>query len=157
MSGFREAYRTHEFVVEIDGIDSPGITKVSGLSDGEVDAIEQPDGGANITHKISSGIVKFGDLTLERNMDGSAADAAFQTWFQQMFQIDGSGTPPGQGSPLRKNGSVVKNQFGVEVLRYAFEGAWIKSSKFTDLDAASSGLMKQTIVLAMERMYRVAP
>jgi hypothetical protein len=40
-------------------------------------------------------------------------------------------------------------------MRFAFEGAWIKSSKFTDLDAASSGLMKQTIVLAIERMYRV--
>jgi len=74
-----------------------------------------------------------------------------------MFQIDGSGVPPGSGSPLRKNGSVVKKQFGVEVLRYAFEGAWIKSSKFSDLDAASSGLMKQTIVLAIERMYRIAP
>ena len=44
---------------------------------------------------------------------------------------------------------------GQEVLRFAFEGAWIKSSKFSDLDAASSDLMKQTIVLAVERMYRV--
>jgi len=63
--GFTEAFRTHEFVVEIDGIDSPNITKVSGLSEGEVEAIEQPDGGANITHKISSGIIKYGDITLE--------------------------------------------------------------------------------------------
>jgi phage tail-like protein len=149
--GFNEAFRTHEFVVEIEGIDSPGITKVTGLSDGEVEAIDQPDGGANITHKISSGIVKYGDITLERNLDGSAADAAFKNWFQTMFKIDGTGT----GSQLRRHGSVVKKQFGAEVLRFAFEGAWIKSSKFTDLDAATSGLMKQTIVLAVERMYRV--
>lgn len=149
--GFKEAYRIHEFVVEIEGIDSPGITKVSGLSDGEVEAIDQPDGGANVTHKISSGIVKYGDITLERNMDGSPSDAAFKTWFQTMFKIDGTGT----GSRLRRHGSVVKKQFGEEVLRFAFEGAWIKSSKFTDLDASSSGLMKQTIVLAVERMYRV--
>lgn len=154
---FREAFRTNEFVVEIEGIDSPGVTKVSGLSDGEIDAIEQPDGGSNVVRKISSGIVKFGDLTLERNMDGSPADAAFLTWFQQMFRIDGSGVPPGSGSPLRKNGSIVKKQFGTEVLRYAFEGAWIKSSKFSDLDAATSGLVKQTIVLAVDRLYRVAP
>jgi len=149
--GFNEAYRTHEFVVEIEGIDSPGVTKVSGLTDGEVEAIDQPDGGANITHKISSGIVKYGDVTLERNMDGTATDAAFQSWFQTMFSIDGTG----KGSQLRRNGSIVKKQFGAEVMRFAFEGAWIKSSKFTDLDAASSGLMKQTIVLAVERMYRV--
>src|SRR5262249_37005671 len=95
--GFTEAYRTHEFVVEIEGIESPGITKVSGLSEGEVEAIEQPDGGSNIIHKISSGIVKYGDVTLERNMDGSAADAAFQNWFTTMFKIDGTGT----GSQLR--------------------------------------------------------
>ena len=56
--GFTEAYRTNEFVVEIEGIESPGITKVTGLSEGDVDAIDQPDGGSNITHKISSGLVK---------------------------------------------------------------------------------------------------
>jgi phage tail-like protein len=149
--GFNEAYRTDEFVVEIEGIESPGITKVSGLSEGEVEAVDQPDGGANITHKISSGIVKYDDLTLERNMDGSQADEDFRLWFQEMFKLDGTGT----GSQLRRNGSIVKKQFGEEVLRFAFEGAWIKSSKFTDLDAASSALMKQTIVLAVERMYRV--
>ncbi len=149
--GFTEAYRTDEFVVEIEGIESPGITKVSGLSEGEVEAIDQPDGGANITHKISSGIIKYDDLTLERNMDGTKADADFKDWFTEMFKLDGTGT----GSRLRRNGSVVKKQFGLEVMRMAFEGAWIKSSKFTDLDAASSALMKQTLVLAVERMYRV--
>jgi phage tail-like protein len=149
--GFTEAYRTHEFVVEIEGIESPGVTKVTGLSEGEVDPIEQPDGGANIVHKISSGIIKYGDLTIERNMDGSAADREFKAWFQEMFKIDGTGV----GSALRRSGSIVKKQFGKEVMRFAFEGAWIRSSKFSDLDAGTSGLMKQTIVLAIERMVRV--
>jgi len=149
--GFTEAYRTDEFVVEIEGIESPGITKVSGLSEGDIDSIDQPDGGANITHKISSGLIKYDDLNLERNMDGTQADADFQEWFTTMFALDGTGT----GSQLRRNGSVVKKQFGEEVMRFAFEGAWIKSSKFTDLDAGSSDLMKQTLVLSIERMYRV--
>ena len=149
--GFNEAYRTHEFVVEIEGIESPNITKVTGLTEGEVEAIEQPDGGANITHKISSGIIKYGDLTLERNMDGSNADKGFQEWFQTMFTIDGTGT----GSQLRRNGSIVVKEHQKEIMRFVFEGAWMKSSKFSDLDAGSSGLMKQTIVLAIERMYRV--
>lgn len=149
--GFTEAYRTNEFVFEIEGIESPGITKVSGISEGDVDSVDQPDGGSNITHKVSSGIVKYDDLTLERNMDGTQADEDFRLWFDEMFKLDGTGT----GSQLRRNGSVVKKQFGEEVLRFAVEGAWIKSSKFSDLDAASSELMKQTIVLAVERMYRV--
>jgi len=148
--GFKEAFRTNEFVVEIEGIESPGITKVSGLSEGEIDSIDQADGGANIMHKISAGIIKYGDITLERNMDGSAADDAFKTWFYTMFSLDGTGI----GSGLRRSGSIVKKQFGVEVLRFVFEGAWMKSSKFTDLDAGANVLMKQTIVLAVERVYR---
>lgn len=148
---FLESYRTHEFVVEIEGIPSPGITKVSGLSDGEVDAIDQPDGGSPHVHKISSTIIKYADVTLERHLDGSQADADFQAWFMTMFKLDGTGI----GSALRRNGSVVKKQFGTEVVRWAFEGAWIKSSKFSDLDAKADGLLTQTIVLAIERMYRV--
>ena len=149
--GFNEAFRTDEFVVEIEGIESPGITKVTGLGEGNVDHIDQPDGGANIIHKISSGIVKYDDITLERNMDGSQTDQDFKDWFTEMFKLDGTGI----GSQLRRNGSVVKKQFGKEVLRFAFEGAWIKSSKFTDLDSSSSALMKQTIALSVERVYRV--
>lgn len=149
--GFTEAFRTNEFVVEIEGIESPNITSVSGLGEGDVDAIDQSDGGSNITHKISSGIIKFDDVTLERNMDGTQADEDFRAWFTEMFKLDGTGV----GSQLRRNGSVVKFQFGREVMRFAFEGAWMKSSKFSDLDAGSSDLMKQTIVLAVERMYRV--
>ncbi len=149
--GFTEAFRTNEFVVEIEGIESPGITNVSGLSEGEVDAIDQADGGSNITHKVSSGLIRYEDLTLERNMDGTQTDDDFREWFDEMFKLDGTGI----GSQLRRNGSVVKLQFGQEVMRFAFEGAWIKSSRFSDLDAGSSDLMKQTVVLAVERLYRV--
>ncbi len=149
--GFNEAFRTNEFVVEIEGIESPGITKVTGLTEGEVDAIDQPEGGANVIHKISSGIIKYGDVTLERNMDGTQADTDFKAWFQTMFTLDGKGT----GSKLRRNGSVVVKNHQQEVMRFAFEGAWMKSSKFSDMDAGSNNLMKQTIVLAVERMYRV--
>ncbi|KUL25592.1 phage tail protein [Actinoplanes awajinensis] len=149
--GFTEAYRTHEFVVEIQGIESPGITKVTGLSEGEVESIDQPDGGSNITHKINSGIVKFSDLTLERHLDGGAGDRTFRAWWEQMFKLDGTG----EGSRARRDGSVVVKRAGAEVQRWQFEGAWVKSSKFSDLDAGAPGLLKQTIVLAVERMHRV--
>lgn len=149
--GFSEAYRTNEFLVEIEGIESPGITNVTGLEEGSVEAIDQADGGSNVTHKISSGLITYDDITLERNIDGTPADEAFRAWFTEMFKIDGTGV----GSRLRRNGSLVKLQFGQEVMRLAFEGAWIKSSKFSDLDAGTSALFKQTIVLAVERKYRV--
>jgi len=147
---FVESYRTHEFYLDIDLIPSPGITKVSGLTDGEVDAIEQPDGGSPFVHKIPSTIIKYGDITLERHMDGTDTDAKFKEWFQTMFLANGSGT----AATIRKNGSIVKLQFGQEVMRFAFEGAWIKSSKFADFDAKSDGLLTQTVVLAVERTHR---
>lgn len=149
--GFNEAFRVNEFVVEIENIESPNVTKVSGLSDGEVDAIEQHDAGSSVVHKISNGVVKFGDLTIERNLDGSTADDQFRKWFVDMFGVKGG---KGPGSLLRRNGSIVKKHGGNEVARWTFEGAWMKSSKFADLDASASGLLKQTIVLAIERMYR---
>jgi phage tail-like protein len=148
---FVEAFRTHEFVVEIENIPSPGITKVTGLTEGEVDAIDQADGGSPFVHKIPSTMIKYGDLTLERHMDGTDTDTQFKQWWQTMFLIDGTGT----AATIRKNGSVIKKHFGQEVLRFAFEGAWIKSSKFADFDAKTDTLLTQTIVLAIERMYRV--
>ena len=147
---FFESYRTHEFYVDIDNV-PVGITKVSGLTDGEVDAIEQPDGGSPFVHKIPSTIIKFGDVTLERHMDGSPQDAFFKDWWTAMFNLDGSGTNP----TVRKNGSIYHKQFGEEKVRFAFEGGWVKSSRFADFDAKSDGLLTQTIVLAIERMHRV--
>ena len=38
----------------VDTIESPGVTKIGGLSEGSFDTIEQPDGGSNHIHKISS-------------------------------------------------------------------------------------------------------
>ncbi len=149
--GFNEAYRTAEFSVEIEGIELTGVTKVSGISEGEVEAVEQHDGGSPFVHKVSSGIIKYDDLTLERYMDGSDADTKWQDWWKEMFKLDGTGT----GSKLRRSGSIVKKQHGEEVMRFVFEGAWIKSSKISDMDAASDGLMVQTMVLAIERMERV--
>lgn len=82
-------------------------------------------------------------------MDGSQADQDFKDWFNEMFKLDGTGT----GSQLRRNGSVVKKQFQQEVMRFAFEGAWIKSVNFSDLDAATSDRLMMTVVMAIERMY----
>ena len=41
-----------------------------------------------------------------------------------------------------------------DVVQTTFTNAWVKSSKFTDLEAGSTGLMKQTIVLEHEGLQR---
>jgi phage tail-like protein len=148
---FKESFRTHGFVVEIEGTRCP-VTKVTGLNEGMTDTIEQSDGGSNIVRKISSGIVKFDTLVIERNMDGSEFDAFFKTWFGDMFQLNGTSS----GSSVRRNGAIIKLENGQEVLRFAFYEGWVKSSKFADLEAASTNLFKQTIELEHNGLERVA-
>src|SRR5438045_3193728 len=132
---FNESYRTHGFFVEIEGIRCP-VTKVTGLNEGMTDTIEQSDGGSNIVRKISSGIVKFDTLVIERNMDGSPYDTFFQNWFREMFQLNG----PSRGSSVRRNIAILKLENEREVLRFAVYEGWVKSSKFADLEAASTNL-----------------
>jgi len=147
-----ESYRANEFVVLIEGIPSPGVSKISGLSEGEVQTIEQPDGGTNRVHKIADTTVKYESLTLERYLDGSAEDERFRDWFREVFDINK--TVQGASS-IRRNGTIEKRHNGEAVLTFLFKGAWVKSSKFTDLEAGSSALMKQTIILEHEGLERV--
>lgn len=149
---FWESYRANEFVVQIEGTESPGVSKVSGLSEGELDTIEQPDGGTNHVYKIAASKVKFEPLTIERYVDGSAEDARFQDWFKSTFNLN---TAENGGSDIRKNGMVIKRHNGRPVLQFAFYKAWVKSSKFTDLEAGSTSAFKQTIVLEHEGLESV--
>jgi phage tail-like protein len=138
-----DPYRANEFVVEIGTKESPTVSKVTGLSLGQTETIEVPEGGTNIIHKVSNGVVKFQPLNLERYVDGSEDDKLFKAFFEEMFKY-GSG---GKGSNARRDGAIIKKNFGKEVLRFAFYGAWIKSASFSDLEAGSTTLFKQTIVL----------
>lgn len=148
---FWEAYRANEFVLVIDGTESPGVTKISGLSEGELDVIEQPDGGSGHVYKLAASKIKFEPLTIERYVDGSPEDKRFKDWFQSIFKL---ASKTQGGSSVRKNGMIIKKHNGVPVLTFSFHNAWVKSSKFTDLEAGSNNLMKQTIVLEHEGLQR---
>ena len=151
-SKFYESYRNDEFVFIVDGIPSPGVSKVSGLSEGEVETIEQPDGGSRHVYKIAGSRVKFDSLTIERYVDGSPQDQVFRDWFKEVFQLNS--TTQG-GSAARKNGMIEKRHNGTKVMTFAFYNAWVKSSKFSDLEAGSNNAFKQTIVLEHEGLERV--
>ena len=147
---FAESYRTHGFRVEIEGT-SCQATKVTGLNEGHTDVIEMASGGDSIVRKIASGIVKFDNLTIERDMDGTQEDTFFQTWFSEMFQLTGTSN----GSSIRRNGAVVKLENGQEVLRFGFIEGFVVSSKFADLEAKSTNLFKQTVEIAHNGLHRL--
>lgn len=146
-----EKWKSNHFVVEIDGIQSPTIDAVQGLSMGSTTAIEIVDAGTNLIDKISSGIVKFVPLILMRNMDGSPADQAFIDWFKEMFDL----TDPisSQGSNTRRNGAIVKREFGQEVLRIGFVGAWIREMTLGDLTSNAEDLWKRTITMEHQGLF----
>lgn len=146
-----DPYVAGQYFVEIGGVRSPGITKISGLSEGETTVIEVPDGGSSVVRKIPSGIYKFPSLTLERYVEGTADDALFKTWIQDVFDVDTAEFHV----PARRDGAIVKYQNGQEVMRFVFKGAWVKSSTFSDLEAGSANLFKQTIVLEHDGLKRV--
>jgi phage tail-like protein len=151
---FWEGYKSTEFVLVVDGIESPGVTRVTGLSEGEYDTIEQPDGGSTHVHKISSTKVKFDPLTIERRVDGSPEDQRFLDWWRETFYLSDNIS---RGSTVRKNGQIIKRHNGEDVLTFLFFEAWVKSSKFSDLEAGTDNFFTQTIVLEHEGLERVAP
>jgi phage tail-like protein len=147
---FKEGYRTHGFALEIAGVRCP-VTKVAGLSEGAMDVINQTDGGSTFERKIASGVVKFDNLTVTRIVDGSTFDKVFQDWFGEMFVLDGQA----RGSAVRRNGAVIKLENGQEVLRFLFFEGWVMSSKFADLEAGSTNLFTQEVVIAHSGLQRV--
>jgi phage tail-like protein len=151
---FAESYRTHGFRIEIEGTACQA-TKVTGLNEGHTDVIEMASGGDAIVRKISSGIVKFDNLVIERDVDGTSEDALFQAWFAEMFQLTGAS----QGSSVRRNGAVVKLEPGPlglqEAFRFGFVEGFVVSSKFADLEAKSTNLFKQTVEIAHNGLHRL--
>ena len=96
--------------------------------------------------------MKFEPLTIERYVDGSPEDKRFQDWFRSVFDLNAKVQG---GSAIRKNGMIEKRHNGAKVMTFTFQHAWIKSSKFTDLEAGSTALLKQTIVLEHEGLEHV--
>jgi len=149
---FNESYRTHGFALEIEGTRVP-VTKVTGLMEGSTETIEQIDGGSSFARKIASGLWKWDPLVIERNVDGSEFDQVFRDWFREMFQLNG----PAKSSSFRLNGAVLKLENGEEVKRFVFYEAYIKKSSFSDLEAGSTNLFKQTVELEHNGMECVLP
>ena len=146
-----EPYIANEFVVEIGTEESPTVSKVSGLSLGKADSVDIPEGGTNVVHKVSSGVVKFDPLTIERYMDGSDDDRRFKEYFEQMFKISGEAGSRSRGlgssQSVRRDGAIVKKHYGQEVFRIAFYGAWVSQMSIGDLTAGATDSLKQTITL----------
>jgi len=144
-----EGFKATEFVFVVDGVPSPGVTRCGPLMLGQYQVIEQPDGGSDHVHKLSSTRVTFDNLTIERRVDGSPEDQRFIDWWTQTFQL---AEGVSMGSSVRKNGQIIKRHNGEDVMTFLFYSAWIASVNFGDLEAGSDNLMTQTIELVVDSL-----
>lgn len=146
-----EKWKNNHFVLEIEGISSPAIDEVTGISLGEAGTVEIVDAGTNLVEKISSGIVRFQPLTLMKIADGTQADRDWLAWFTLTFDLNNP--TANLGSQSRKNGAIIKKEYGVEVARFAFVGGWIKSFTAPDLASGNEEVARYTIVLEHQGLF----
>lgn len=149
-----EGYKATEFVFVVNGVPSPGVTRCGPLMLGQYQVIEQPDGGSEHVHKVSSTRVTFENLQIERRVDGSPQDELFMGWWTETFQL---AEGVSQGSAVRRSGQIIKRHNGVDAMTFLFKDAWIASVNFGDLEAGSDNLMSQTIELVIDSLELMPP
>ncbi len=136
-----DPYRGFNFLVEIDGITQAGFQEVSGLdvSSAPVDYREGAD--PNHTRKLS-GLNTYSAITLKRGITDSE-----ELWNWMKTVID--------GKPQRKNGSIVlRDDTGVEKIRWNFLEAW--PSKWTGpaLNASTAAVAVETLEITHEELKK---
>lgn len=146
-----EGYKTTEYILKIGEVECPAVNRIAGLSDGTYATIEQPDGGSHRVHKMS-GKFTWDTLVITRRMDGSPEDQEFLDWWKETYDY---AEGVSQGSRVRRNLSIIKRDNGEDVMTFFVYDAWMKSSKYSDLEAGSDGLFTQTIELEHEGLERI--
>lgn len=116
-----DLYTNNNWYFEMQGLVSPHFHTLEGISKttGEITIV---DGGTNITHKFSSQIKQFGDITLTRSKDGSVDDVAIAALRDLCMD-----------TALRFDANLVKLHHGNEVFRIMFLGARIKEENHPTL------------------------
>ena len=128
---FNESYRTHGFVVEIEGTQLPGHQ-----GDRAERGHDRDDRAARR---------RLGDRAQDRQRRRQVRHAGHRAQHGRQPRSTSSSrtgsprcsssTATSGGSSVRRNGAVIKLENGEEVLRFAFYEGWVKSSKFADLEA----------------------
>lgn len=113
-----------KFLVEIDGFSSASFSKVSGL-EVEIEPIMHREGGSLVPNK-QPGLVKFGQITLER---GVTNDVDFLNWVTSVVALSAAGVGAvntGLPTPLyKRNFDIVQlDRDGATLKRYTVYGAW---------------------------------
>jgi phage tail-like protein len=133
----------HSFGLEFDGVLIKSITEVSGLKM-EQDVVELKENGADGKYVIKKlpGRWKAAEITLTR---GLTADNSFEKWVKD--------SQFGKMGDARKGGAIIVYDFeGAAIKRYKLTNAWPKSLEIGQLQAGSTNVLTEKLVLTCERL-----
>ena len=154
-----EKLKNNHFIVVIGGMDSPAIQEISGLSEGESGVISRVDAGTNIENKMSTGIVKFPELTMKRDMADDVTDDEWLVWWLEAFDLKGGSISEpegyGKGSETRRDFLIKKRNYGVDVMLFTVYDGWISQSVFDDLTSDGDSIWQQTMTINHDGLKRV--
>jgi phage tail-like protein len=136
-----DPYKSHLFLVEIDGIVQASFSECTGFAS-QVEVIEYREGGdPNHVRKLI-GKTSFQDITLKRGLTNSSE---LYDWHQTAVN------PPLQ----RKNGSVViLDETFAEQVRWNFTGAWISKWEGPALNGKATDIAIESVTISCESLKK---
>lgn len=138
MTGARDdPFRSHHFLVEIDGVTTAGFAECSGLNI-EVAVVEYRNGNEENAVRKLPGLRKYSNIVLKR---GYTRDTSLWQWFKQVLD----------GKTERRSGSIILlDEARQPVLRWNFREAWPCKYEGPLFNAKANEVAIETLELAVE-------
>ena len=138
---------TNGFVLEIDKVQIASFKAVSGLKN-EIEAIEYKTSNekGQLRTFYHPGAVKWGDITLERNYDGSNS---LYDWYYNLTENFNPDTDKVTGAIYASD----KNN--TETMRWEFEGAWPSSYEGPELSVDKNEIATEKVTIKIEGLKKV--
>lgn len=136
-SNRNDPYKSYNFLVEIDGIQSAGFTECAGLST-ETGVIEYREGSERGGIRKIPGLAKFTNIVLKRGLTRSR-----DLWNWRKIVIDG-------GIERRSGAIVVLDDDHAPVARFRFREGWPSKWEGPKFNARTSEIAIETLEIAHE-------
>jgi len=137
------------FCVEIDGVAAAGFTKVEGLS-ADTDIVKYREGCDASTSRKLRGLTEYGDITLSRGMTSDV-----DLWNLKTRVFDAFLGAAGVSSPIYRFDMYIiqRDMTGIDIKTWKVERCWVAKYEIDSLNASSSEVALETIVIANEGFY----
>ena len=133
-----DPYFGYNFAVELDGITSMGFKSCSGLDTMTTSTKYREGTDASLAQRELPALLHHSAITLTR---GISADHALMDWRNDIIN----------GKPTRRDISIVlRNELGVEKIRWNVKNAWPSKWTAPSFDATSDAVAIETLELTHE-------